>query len=173
MKIVRRSSKVSALIPARAESSALAFTGSNSTGHAPTASLMSGNCWRISGPTSVRSGRSALSRSMENPSIFPTSTSGAPSWAFPFRGIFSWIRAGSARSATSTFEVLTNFERYRRGTLEFFCEIFGVTSPKNGINGSKVGEYFKQGRLDEIAHYCLADCKATGELYQRLKNYYR
>src|SRR5438874_8295640 len=55
-------------------------------------------------------------------------------------------------------EVLTNFERYRKGTLEFFCEIFGVDSPKNGINGSKVGDYFKQGRLDEIAHYCLADC---------------
>src|SRR5437016_1978881 len=70
-------------------------------------------------------------------------------------------------------EVLTNFERYRKGTLEFFCEIFGVNSPKNGINGSKVGDYFKQGRLDEIAHYCLADCKATGELFQRLKNYYR
>jgi DNA polymerase elongation subunit (family B) len=70
-------------------------------------------------------------------------------------------------------EVLTNFDRYRKGTLEFFCDIFGVNSPKNGIDGSKVGDYFKQGRLDEIAHYCLADCKATGELYQRLKNYYR
>ena len=70
-------------------------------------------------------------------------------------------------------EVLTNFDRYRKGTLEFFCNIFGVTSPKNGIDGSKVGNYFKQGRLDEIARYCLADCKATGELYQRLKNYYR
>ena len=42
-------------------------------------------------------------------------------------------------------EVLTNFERYRKGTLEFFCEIFGVQSPKNGINGSKVGDYFKPG----------------------------
>src|SRR5207249_10023004 len=70
-------------------------------------------------------------------------------------------------------EVLTNFERYRKGTLEFFCEIFGVNSPKNGINGSKVGDYFKQGPPDEFAHYCLADCKATGELFQRLKNYYR
>jgi hypothetical protein len=70
-------------------------------------------------------------------------------------------------------EVLTNYDRYRKGTLEFFCDIFGVNSPKNGIDGSKVGDYFKQGRLEEIANYCLADCKATGELYQRLKNYYR
>jgi DNA polymerase elongation subunit (family B) len=70
-------------------------------------------------------------------------------------------------------EILTNFERYRKGTLEYFCQIFGIHSPKNGIDGSKVADYFKQGRLDEIAHYCLNDCKATGELYLRLKNYYK
>ena len=70
-------------------------------------------------------------------------------------------------------EVLTNYDRYRKGTLEFFCEIFGVPSPKDGIDGSKVGDYFRQGRIDEIANYCLADCKATAELYQRLRHYYR
>jgi DNA polymerase elongation subunit (family B) len=70
-------------------------------------------------------------------------------------------------------EVLTNYDRYRKGTLEFFCEIFGVPSPKNGINGSNVGDYFRAGKLDEIAKYCLADCKATGELYLKLRNYYR
>jgi DNA polymerase elongation subunit (family B) len=70
-------------------------------------------------------------------------------------------------------EVVTNYERYRKGTLEFFCEIFGVPSPKNGINGRNVGEYFKAGKLDDIARYCLGDCKATGELFLKLKNYYR
>ena len=70
-------------------------------------------------------------------------------------------------------EVMTNYERYKKGTLEFFCEIFGVPSPKNGINGKNVGEYFKAGKLDEIAKYCLGDCKATGQLYLKLRNYYR
>lgn len=70
-------------------------------------------------------------------------------------------------------EALTNYDRYRKGTLEFFCEIFGVPSPKDGIDGSKVGDYFRQGRLDEIATYCLADCKATGELYERIRPYSR
>jgi DNA polymerase elongation subunit (family B) len=70
-------------------------------------------------------------------------------------------------------ETLVNYERYRRGTLEFFCEIFGVPSPKNGINGAVVGDYFKAGRLEEIAEYCLADCRATAALYLKLKNYYR
>ena len=70
-------------------------------------------------------------------------------------------------------EVITNYERYRKGTLEFFCEIFGVPSPKTGITGKNVAEYFKAGKLDEIAKYCLGDCKATGQLFQKLKNYYR
>jgi hypothetical protein len=70
-------------------------------------------------------------------------------------------------------EALTNYDRYRKGTLEFFCEIFGVASPKKGIDGSKVGGYFRQGRLDEIAEYCLADCRATGQLYQKIRHYYR
>lgn len=70
-------------------------------------------------------------------------------------------------------EVVTNYERYRKGTLEFFCAIFGVSSPKNEINGKNVDEYFKAGKLDEIAKYCLGDCKATAQLYLKLKNYYR
>ena len=70
-------------------------------------------------------------------------------------------------------EVLTNYDRYRKGTLEYFCEIFGVPSPKNGISGSTVGEHYKAGKIDEIAQYCLADCRATGELYMKLRNYYR
>lgn len=70
-------------------------------------------------------------------------------------------------------EVITNYERYRKGTLEFFCEIFGVPSPKDGISGRNVGEYFKAGKLDDIARYCLGDCKATSELFLKLKHYYR
>ncbi len=92
------------------------------------------------------------------------------SFDFPYINILDTRRFSTERHF-DVREVLTNFDRYRKGTLEFFCEIFGVNSPKNGINGSKVGDYFRQGRLDEIAHYCLADCRATGELYQRLKNY--
>jgi len=70
-------------------------------------------------------------------------------------------------------EALTNYDRYKKGTLEYFCEVFGVESPKDGIDGSKVGDYFREGRLDEIARYCLADCRATGQLYEKIRPYYR
>ena len=57
--------------------------------------------------------------------------------------------------------------------LLFLESWFGVPSPKTGITGKNVSEYFKAGKLDEIAKYCLGDCKATGQLFQKLKNYYR
>jgi DNA polymerase elongation subunit (family B) len=69
-------------------------------------------------------------------------------------------------------EVLAGDDRHRRGSLEYFCEIFGIASPKGQMDGSQVGEAFEQGRLEEIARYCLADCRATAALYQRLKPYY-
>lgn len=89
------------------------------------------------------------------------------------RDVFLDVRRFSTDRHFDVREVLTNNDRYRKGTLEFFCEIFGVPSPKNGISGRNVGEYFKAGKLDDIARYCLADCRATGELYMRLRNYYR
>jgi predicted PolB exonuclease-like 3'-5' exonuclease len=89
------------------------------------------------------------------------------------RDVFLDMRRFSIERHFDVREVLTNYDRYRKGTLEFFCEIFGVASPKNGINGSNVGDYYKAGKLDTIAQYCLADCKATGELYMKLRNYYR
>ena len=89
------------------------------------------------------------------------------------RDIFLDMRRFSIDRHFDVREVLTNYDRYRKGTLEFFCEIFGVASPKNGINGSTVGDFYKAGKLDTIAQYCLADCKATGELYMKLRNYYR
>jgi len=88
-------------------------------------------------------------------------------------GLFLDTRRFSTDRHFDVREVLTNFNPYKKGTLEFFCEIFGVPSPKDGISGSKVGDFYKAGRLDDIARYCLADCKATGQLYLKLKNYYR
>ena len=69
-------------------------------------------------------------------------------------------------------EVLAGNERHRRGSLDYFCSIFGIPSPKERMNGAAVGEAYSQGRLDEIAQYCLADCRATGALYERVKPYY-
>lgn len=69
-------------------------------------------------------------------------------------------------------EVLAGNDRHRQGNLDYFCAVFDIPSPKEHMDGAAVGEAFRQGRLDEIARYCLADCRATAALYERLRPYY-
>lgn len=45
----------------------------------------------------------------------------------------------------------------------------GITSPKEeGIDGSKVYDYFLAGKTDEIAKYCMRDVEATRKVYNRI-----
>lgn len=68
-------------------------------------------------------------------------------------------------------EVLTFFgAAQERFSLDYWCRRFGVTSPKvGGVDGSKVGEMYAAGKIDEIAEYCLRDARATGRLYKALE----
>src|SRR5579864_942171 len=68
------------------------------------------------------------------------------------------------------YDVLTFWNASRmRGGLELWCCQFGLPSPKNGIRGGDVGALYREGRLDEIARYCLDDARATALLYDRLR----
>ena len=67
------------------------------------------------------------------------------------------------------YDVLTFWNASRmKGSLEFWCCQFGLAS-KDGIRGSDVGGMYREGRLDEIARYCLDDARATAQLYERLR----
>jgi predicted PolB exonuclease-like 3'-5' exonuclease len=70
-------------------------------------------------------------------------------------------------------EVFAGNERYRRGNLDYFCAVFGIDSPKQNMDGKRVGTAYRQGRIEEIALYCLGDCRATAALYERLKSFYQ
>ncbi len=55
-------------------------------------------------------------------------------------------------------------------SLEYWCRRFGITSPKaEGLDGSRVQEYYESGRLHEIVDYCVRDVVATGALYASLR----
>ncbi len=69
-------------------------------------------------------------------------------------------------------ELLTHFYEQRHGSLDFFCALFGIPSPKGSLSGEKVGEAYHEGRLEEIAAYCQADVEATAELYRRVKDHF-
>jgi predicted PolB exonuclease-like 3'-5' exonuclease len=66
---------------------------------------------------------------------------------------------------------ILNFQGATRGyyPLSYWCSCFGIESPKMGLTGAEVGEYWEQGKYDEIREYVLGDCKATAELYRKLR----
>lgn len=55
--------------------------------------------------------------------------------------------------------------------LDYWCRRFGITSPKEeGLDGSRVQEFYEAGRIDEIVEYCVRDVVATAALYERLES---
>ena len=49
------------------------------------------------------------------------------------------------------------------------CDFMGVKSPKNEVDGSKVWDLWKEGKLDEIIRYCEGDVASTGQLYKKVR----
>ncbi len=71
------------------------------------------------------------------------------------------------------YDQLTGYNATRGYSLEMWCKTFGITNPKEkGIDGSKVGDYYKKGLIKEIADYCNRDVIATAELFERIKPFY-
>ncbi len=54
-------------------------------------------------------------------------------------------------------------------SLAFTCELFGIQSPKGEMDGSMVGDYYQQGRVQEIAQYNLQDVRATAALLRKVE----
>jgi 3'-5' exonuclease len=60
----------------------------------------------------------------------------------------------------------------KRFNFDFYARAFGIKSPKSeDIDGSKVKEYFAEGKIIEIADYCLRDVTATWQLYELWRQY--
>jgi hypothetical protein len=79
---------------------------------------------------------------------------------------------GSVSPHFDVREVMEGDDRRRRGSLDYFCAVFSIPSPKAEMDGTLVEAAFAEGRIGDIARYCLADCRATAALYQRLKPFY-
>ncbi|HLS89231.1 MAG TPA: hypothetical protein VK008_06355 [Sphingobacteriaceae bacterium] len=65
-------------------------------------------------------------------------------------------------------EVVTFFRARPMESFDFWCRRFGLASPKEGMDGSAVADYYAAGDLLAIGRYCLADARQTAELYLRL-----
>ena len=73
-----------------------------------------------------------------------------------------------------TFYSVSAYGATRRFNFDFFARAYGIHSPKaDGIDGSKVPEFFHNGKILEIAQYCLRDVKATWDLFKIWNEYLR
>lgn len=52
--------------------------------------------------------------------------------------------------------------------LEHVALALGIPSPKDGIDGSQVFNFYKLGKIDEIAEYCKRDVETTRAIYKRM-----
>ena len=70
---------------------------------------------------------------------------------------------------TDLVELLTfSGARRNRYSFAYWCEVFGIESPKQELSGAEVGGAYERGEREAIARYALEDARATGQLYERL-----
>lgn len=69
-------------------------------------------------------------------------------------------------------EQLTFYGLTRKFNLDFYCNAFGITSPKSkGVSGMDVKTLYDAGRTKDIAIYCGDDIYATYKLFQIWNEY--
>ena len=78
--------------------------------------------------------------------------------------------AANAKSwADSVYDTMTQFAGYGKTiSLDKLCTALGVPTPKGDIDGSMVGKYVADGRIDEVVAYCKKDVAATKAVYRRM-----
>lgn len=55
------------------------------------------------------------------------------------------------------------------GSLDTIAEALGIRGKLEGMDGSKVNQYWLDGRYDEIVDYCVQDVEVVRNIYKRLK----
>lgn len=69
-------------------------------------------------------------------------------------------------------EQLTFFGTIRKFNLDFYCNAYGIESPKSkDITGMEVKNLYEAGRIKDIAVYCSKDIYATYQLYKIWEDY--
>lgn len=67
---------------------------------------------------------------------------------------------------------LTFYGAIRKFNLDFYAKSFGVESSKDaGIDGSMVGEFYKDGKYQDIARYCARDLVTTKGIFECWERY--
>ncbi|MFA6973445.1 MAG: ribonuclease H-like domain-containing protein [Parcubacteria group bacterium] len=68
------------------------------------------------------------------------------------------------------FDTMKEWVRWGMGTvgLEHLALALGIPTPKDGIDGSQVWDFFKAGKVDDILEYCKRDVETTRAVFKRM-----
>jgi len=64
-------------------------------------------------------------------------------------------------------DVLSSFSFQGKATLHELCCVMGLPGKTDGMSGAEVEQYFRDGRIREIAEYCESDVVNTYRLWLR------
>lgn len=59
-------------------------------------------------------------------------------------------------------------DKWSNKNLEHLALAMGIPTPKEGIDGSRVTEFFEKGKVKEICDYCVRDVETTRAVYKRM-----
>lgn len=68
------------------------------------------------------------------------------------------------------FDTMKEWSKWSNSSagLEYLALALGIPSPKDGIDGSQVAEFYKQGKINDILEYCKRDVETTRAVYKRM-----
>lgn len=82
-----------------------------------------------------------------------------------------WLSFARYRSSPM-FDTMYEWEKWVFGArikLDELAKVLGLPTSKKGIDGSKVYDYFRKGKVEPIYEYCKADVELTQAVYERLQ----
>jgi 3'-5' exonuclease len=68
------------------------------------------------------------------------------------------------------FDTMQEWSKWgrERASLDLLSKTFGLRSPKENLDGSKVYPYYRSGKLAEIVDYCKCDVNSVRQVYRWL-----
>ncbi|MEJ5307327.1 MAG: ribonuclease H-like domain-containing protein [candidate division WOR-3 bacterium] len=70
------------------------------------------------------------------------------------------------------YDVLTLSGLLKGNSLDIYCKIFDIPSPKINMSGKDVEKFYREEKFLEIAKYCSMDVFSTYLLYLKIKDYF-
>jgi hypothetical protein len=93
----------------------------------------------------------------------------------PTKNLMSNRYVNSQADSAKSIDLLDQLNFYgamrKKGSLHLWTRAFGIKSPKEGISGDEVAEYYKKKKYIELAKYNTGDLFATKELYNYWQKY--